>query len=152
MTEPLQGPFMLIVDDDEEARAPLEITLHSLPGYFVYSCGDGAEALAILAANVTGVCAIVTDVQLPKVDGFELVRQVRADSRWNSVPIVVVSADPYAETPLRLRRLGANAFFSKPYSPAEIRTALERLLYAKDETCRSVPADTGSDSPGTKTA
>jgi CheY-like chemotaxis protein len=64
------------------------------------------------------------------MDGFELIRRVRADSRFARLPVIVVSGDTDPRTPERVSRLGVDAFFSKPYSPAEVREKLEHLLNA----------------------
>jgi CheY-like chemotaxis protein len=64
------------------------------------------------------------------MDGFELIRRVRADGRLSATPVVVVSADTDPETPERIARLGVSAFFAKPFSPAEVRQKLEQILNA----------------------
>jgi two-component system, cell cycle response regulator DivK len=120
---------VLIVEDGDNV-APLEIALASLDGIRVLVLPDGRDALALLRADPADLAAIVTDLHLPHVDGFELVEAVRADRRYSHVPIVVVSGDSHPDVPNRLRHLGADAFFSKPYSPAEIRQTLEGLLHA----------------------
>jgi CheY-like chemotaxis protein len=67
---------------------------------------------------------------MPGMDGFELIERVRASAGMAAIPIIVVSADGGPETQARARRLGANAFFVKPYSPAAVRQRLEELLHA----------------------
>ena len=67
---------------------------------------------------------------MPQMDGFELIERVRSDERYSGLPIVVVSGDNHPDTLERLFRLGANAYFAKPYSPAEILQTLQRLLHA----------------------
>ena len=67
---------------------------------------------------------------MPRMDGFELIRRVRADGRLAATPIVVVSADTDPGTPQRIARLGVSAFFPKPFSPAQVRRKLEQILNA----------------------
>jgi CheY-like chemotaxis protein len=74
--------------------------------------------------------AVVTDLQLPFLDGFEFIAAVRADKRYLRLPIVVVTGNNDPESRNRVRQLGADAFFTKPYSPLEIRQTLEGLLNA----------------------
>jgi CheY-like chemotaxis protein len=62
------------------------------------------------------------------MDGFELIETIRGYGKRSGLPIIVISADTHPDTPNRLARLGANAYFPKPYSPAKIRKALEGLL------------------------
>jgi CheY-like chemotaxis protein len=76
------------------------------------------------------VRAMVTDLHMPRIDGFELIERVRADPRHSRIPIIALSGDSDPGTPDRLRRLGADAFFAKPYSPAAVRDKLEQLLNA----------------------
>jgi CheY-like chemotaxis protein len=79
---------------------------------------------------------LVTDLNMPRMDGFELIRRVRSHGRYGSLPVIVVSGDTDPGTPERVSRLGVDAFFSKPYSPARVREKLEHLLdaYSTPET------------------
>ena len=84
----------------------------------------------MLAAAGGGICALVTDLHLPLMDGFELIERLRSDSRTARLPIIVISGDSDPRTPERLYRLGANAYFGKPYSPVQVRQKVEQLLDA----------------------
>jgi CheY-like chemotaxis protein len=66
------------------------------------------------------------------VDGFELIAQVRSDRRYAGLPILVVSGDVNPGTPERVKRLGVDAFFAKPYSPSSVRRTLENLLDSRN--------------------
>lgn len=74
---------------------------------------------------------MVTDLQMPLMDGYELIERIRATPAWHRLPIVVVSgaADPSSRD--RIYRLGADAFFPKPYSPSAVRTKIEELIGEK---------------------
>lgn len=80
------------------------------------------------------VCALVTDLNMPVLDGFELIARIRSDQRYIGLPIIVVSGDIDPATPERVTRLGVDAFFAKPYSPAIVQRALENLLNASAAT------------------
>jgi CheY-like chemotaxis protein len=67
---------------------------------------------------------------MPRMDGFEFIERIRAQPRHQRLPIIVVSGDTDPGTPERLESIGANAFFPKPYSPAQVRLKLEQLLDA----------------------
>jgi two-component system, chemotaxis family, chemotaxis protein CheY len=118
---------VLIVDDSENAAATLEVAFLGIPGLAVITASSGAEALRILSHS-EGVGAVVTDLNMPRMDGYELIRRLRGDRRLSSVPIVVISADTDPATPQRVARLGVSAFFAKPFSPAEVRRKLEQIL------------------------
>ncbi len=76
---------------------------------------------------------MVTDLNMPRMDGYELIRRVRADQRLSGMPIIVVSADTDPMTPQRIAALGVEAFFSKPFSPALVRRKLEQLLNGRTQ-------------------
>jgi CheY-like chemotaxis protein len=119
---------VVIVEDTETCAATLEIAFLAIPNLTVVAVSSARQALEIL--NDGAVAALVTDLHMPRMDGFELIRRVRADSRLASLPVIVVSGDTDPLTPERVSRMGVNAFFSKPYSPAEVREKLEHLLDA----------------------
>ncbi len=120
---------VLIVDDTDHLAATLEVALSGLPQTEVVSVSDGAEALEMLDGGAA-VCALVTDLRMPRMDGFELIERVRASPRLAGLPIIAVSGDTDPSTPARARQLGADGFFSKPFSPAGLRQALARLIGA----------------------
>jgi len=133
MTAQVQPEFVrniLIVEDSENSAATIEIALLGIPGLSVLRAPSGLEALRILREPGCDVQAIITDLNMPRMDGFELIQQVRADGRTAAVPIIVVSADTDPATPERVARMKVDAFFAKPFSPAQVRRKLEQLLNA----------------------
>jgi DNA-binding response OmpR family regulator len=114
---------ILIVEDLEPSRDMLEIALMQLPGISVRAVATAEEALRCLAD--TNIAALVTDLNLPRMDGFQLIEAVRAGS---DMPIMVISGDNDPRTMDRLVVLGANAYFPKPYSPSQVRQRLEELI------------------------
>src|ERR1700679_3391656 len=119
---------VLIVDDSENAAATLEIALLSIPGLSVTLASSGLEALNILGRLGSEVRVIVTDLNMPSMDGYELIRRLRDGGRHSATPIVVVSGDTDPATPKRVAEMGVSAYFSKPFSPAEVRRKLEQIL------------------------
>jgi two-component system, chemotaxis family, chemotaxis protein CheY len=120
---------VLIVEDSENNAATLELALMGIPGLSVLIASSGVEALRILRRPESEVRAIVTDLNMPRMDGFEMIRKIREDRALSGTPIVVVSADPDPATPRRIAELGVSAFFPKPFSPAEVRRKLEQILH-----------------------
>jgi DNA-binding response OmpR family regulator len=114
---------VLIVEDTEPTRDILEMALMQLPDIMVHSVGTAEEALVCLAAN--HFTALVTDLNLPRMDGFQLIETVRAGS---NMPIMVLSGDNDPRTLKRLVTLGASAYFPKPYSLSQVRQRLEELI------------------------
>ncbi|MCS6951694.1 MAG: response regulator [Bryobacterales bacterium] len=120
---------ILIVDDTPHSASTLEVALLAIPGASVVHACSGGRALEMLeAGSPEAVDILVTDLHMPSMDGFELVARVRA--RFDRLPIVVLSGDTDPATPERLRRLGVDAYFAKPYSPAQVRKKVEELLDA----------------------
>jgi two-component system chemotaxis response regulator CheY len=114
---------VLIVEDTQPTRDMLEMALMQLPDVVIHSVATAEEALICLAANK--ISALVTDLNLPRMDGFQLIATVRAAS---DMPIMVISGDNDPRTLERLVNLGASAYFRKPYSPSQVRQRLEELI------------------------
>jgi len=119
---------ILIVEDTETCAATLELALAGIPGVEVSLARTAAEALRVLGDGTKPVCAVVTDLNMPRMDGFELIRQIRAEG--SRLPIIVTSADTDPRTPERTFAIGADAYFAKPYSPSLVRRKVEQLLNA----------------------
>jgi CheY-like chemotaxis protein len=119
---------ILIVEDESDV-APLEIALASLNNLGVHVVSTAGAALSFLEQNGRAVAGVITDLNLPHVDGFELVAAIRADARLAGLPIIVVSGNTNPDVPKQALQIGADAFFAKPYSPVEIRQTLARLLH-----------------------
>ena len=123
---------VLIVDDAEQCSETLEVALFGLPGVDVLAAKSAEAALRLMLER--RICAFITDLHLPHMSGFDLIRRVREHPGYASVPILVISGDSDPGTPERTRALGADAFFSKPYSPSAVRRKLEMLLNAIPST------------------
>ena len=121
-------PAVLIVEDSENSAAMLEIAFLGIPGVSVLMAPSATEALRLLESGPGAVRVIVTDLNMPRMDGYELIRRVRANQSLSGLPIIVVSADTDPTTPQRIAALGVEAFFPKPFSPALVRRKLEQLL------------------------
>ncbi len=118
---------VLIVEDSDTSADTLEIALLSLPDVTIAHAATGRKAWQLIQNE--GLAAIITDLHMPHMDGFELIERVRAAGGATHLPIIVISGDSDPGTPERVRRLGADAYFAKPYSPAAVRETLERLLH-----------------------
>ncbi len=117
---------VLIVDDAEQCCDTLEVALFGLKGVDVVAAETAERALQLMLER--RVCAMITDLHLPSMSGFDLIRRTRELPGYERVPILVISGDSDPGTPERIRALGANAFFPKPYSPSAVRKKLEMLL------------------------
>jgi DNA-binding response OmpR family regulator len=95
---------------------------------------NGEDCARYLTANAERPDAIIVDLKLPRVDGFELLRALRADRRYDSVPVAVLTSSRLAEDKRRSLELGANAFITKPSKLDEfletVGCGIRRLLCA----------------------
>ena len=118
---------VLIVDDASSCSATLEIALEQIPDLEIRRASNGRTALEVLESSP--VAAVLTDLHMPQIDGFDLIRRIRANPELSGLPIIVLSGDSDPSTPDLVRELGASAYFTKPYSPAAVRAAVEQFLH-----------------------
>jgi putative two-component system response regulator len=121
---------ILVVDDIEQNRRLLAAILESL-GYAVETAGDGQEALEKLPLAID---AILLDVMMPGIDGYEVTRRVRQQAEYCDVPIILVTALDGREDRLRAVAAGASDFISKPVEKTELQVRLSSQLQLKDAT------------------
>jgi DNA-binding response OmpR family regulator len=115
---------ILIVEDDRALASTLEMALAQLADIAV--AHDGAEAQAYLEAH-PAPAAVVTDLDLPRVDGCQLIVWMRATPALLRVPVLAMSARNEAAAALQA---GANQFILKPFRLAQMRERLQELLHA----------------------
>jgi CheY-like chemotaxis protein len=118
---------VLIVEDADTCASTLEIVFSAL-GVEVVVASNGEQAWRVIQHADSNLAAVVTDLEMRGMDGYELIERIRGQSAHEHVPIMVITgtSDPDAQD--RVRRLGANAFFTKPFSPALVRDQLEQWL------------------------
>jgi len=119
---------VLIVDDSPVMRSFIRRVL-ALSGLELSDCteaGNGEEALAQLSTHRVDV--ILTDINMPRMDGEELLRRLEADGVLKTIPALVISTDATKERILRMLALGAEGYMSKPFTPETLREQLERVL------------------------
>jgi two-component system chemotaxis response regulator CheY len=119
-----QAKTILTVDDSRTMRDMLMMTLTEA-GYEVTQAEDGVEGLEKLA----GPCpdAIITDINMPRLDGFGFIEKVRADPARRAVPILVLTTESEGELKDRARKAGATGWIVKPYNPEKLLDALRRV-------------------------
>ncbi|NDJ35773.1 MAG: response regulator [Chloroflexi bacterium] len=121
-------PSVLIVDDSPTIRY---ITSHALQdsGYEVLTANDGASAVELAAEHLPD--AILLDVILPKLNGFHVCRQIRANAQTRHIPIVMItSKDKEPDRDWGMEQ-GADVYITKPVDQQELLATLESLLEAK---------------------
>jgi len=119
---------VLIVDDSPAMRSFVRRVLE-LSGIPVGQCveaGDGKQALEILREQWVDV--VLTDLNMPTMDGEQFVRQMEADESLRPIPVLVVSTDRTDQRVQQMMTLGAKGYVTKPFLPETLREELERAL------------------------
>ncbi|MCX6907595.1 MAG: response regulator [Verrucomicrobia bacterium] len=119
---------ILIVDDSLTARTFIARTLQmaELPLSQVYQARNGQEALGLLERE--WVDLVFADINMPDMDGVELVRRMRATELLKSVPVVIVSTDRSERRMAEMNEAGVQAYLTKPVTPEDLKATVERLL------------------------
>lgn len=117
---------ILTVDDSASMRALLNHALAS-NGFDVEQADDGVSALEWLAANEVDV--IITDINMPRLDGFGLIEQLRAGNRHRDRPILVLTTESSDEKKARARAAGATGWIVKPFDPEKLVSAIRRVTH-----------------------
>jgi two-component system chemotaxis response regulator CheY len=122
-------PFNILIVDDSPAMRRVVRRVVDLSGFDVgkyLEAGDGEQALTVLRSE--WVDLIVTDINMPGMDGEELLLAVRGDSLLAQIPVLVVSTDQSAARIDGMMANGANGYISKPFQPAALSAQMSRLL------------------------
>jgi DNA-binding response OmpR family regulator len=124
--------LVFLIEDSQELAANLEIALRAIRESEIRVAMGAVQAMALLAEVRPGdSVVIVTDIQLPDTDGVELIERLREQERFRGTPIVAVSGEDDPAVRTRLRELGVDKFFRKPFSPLVLKSHLESLLDAQ---------------------
>src|SRR5712671_2079465 len=114
---------VLVIDDDEAAREIL-VELLGRVGYHAFAAPDGRSGLEWLAGAAVPPQAVLLDLRMPGIDGFEVLRRYRAQG--GLAPVIALSAMDDKESVVKAMRLGASDYLVKPIEPDELREAIER--------------------------
>jgi len=123
-TVPAAAPVVMVVDDSITVRKVTSRLLER-EGYRVLTARDGVDALEQLKKERPAVMLI--DIEMPRMDGFDLTRNVRGDPRTMEIPIIVISSRTAPKHRSRASELGVNAYLGKPYEEAELLKQIAAL-------------------------
>ncbi len=122
----MSGLRALVVEDSPTMRQLIVLALRKLPGLEVVEANDGVDALKTLASGKVDI--LLTDINMPIMDGLKLVKRVRSDSVHAAIPIVIITTEGADEDRSRALALGANAYITKPIQPAQVTAKVRELL------------------------
>lgn len=115
---------ILTIDDSRTMRDMLRLALTEA-GYRVVQAVDGMEGVAVLHSEAPD--AVITDINMPVLDGFGFIEKARADARFRDVPILVLTTESTASMKDRARAAGATGWITKPFDPEKLKDALMRV-------------------------
>ncbi|HPI92498.1 MAG TPA: response regulator [Deltaproteobacteria bacterium] len=122
------GYHILLVDDSNVVKAVLMKILagSTLAIDQVFDAANGVEALKILNANTIDL--VITDINMPHMDGFELIERMRLDMMLKDIPIIVISTEGSLTRVSYLEEMGIKGYLRKPFSSQDIHNILNEVL------------------------
>ena len=115
---------ILTIDDSKTMRDMLMLTLAN-QGFDVLQAVDGQDGINVLAKEDVDV--IITDINMPVMDGYEVIKHIRNDRNYDSTPILVLTTESDKEKKERARGLGATGFIVKPFNPASLVEVIRKV-------------------------
>ena len=115
----------MTVDDSATVRQMASLVLRGA-GYEVIEASDGVDALSKLTGREMNL--ILTDLNMPNMDGFELTRRVRALPDYKYVPVVLLTTESQPEKKLEGKSAGATAWIVKPFTPDQLLTVVKKVI------------------------
>ena len=125
MTDSDSPPTILVADDEEDLRELVTYRL-SRSGYNVIGAEDGQAAFELAAERTPDL--MVLDVMMPKLDGYELTRRVRAEAALRSIPVILLTARSQESDIDRGFEVGADDYLKKPFNPDELVARVRAVL------------------------
>ena len=116
---------ILVADDHEDTRVILRHYFEAM-GYDVLEAQDGEQALASM--KVSHPHAVVLDIQMPRMDGIQVLRAVRGDGTLRDIRILALSAHALSDEVRQIREAGADAYLAKPADPKAVLEAVRSLM------------------------
>jgi len=118
---------VLSVDDSKSIRDMIGFTLEPR-GYAVVHAGDGVEGIAALKAH--SVDLVVCDLNMPNMNGIEMIRNVRADSSLDGIPIVMLTTEAQKEKMMEAKEAGAAGWLVKPFDETKLLGVVSKMIGA----------------------
>jgi len=123
---------ILVVEDSATMRSLIASTLEELgPGVKITEASSGFEALRLLPRGAFHL--IVTDINMPDINGLELVSFVKKNPAYAAIPLIIVSTESSERDREKGIGLGADAYLVKPFEPEDLRGLARDLLHAREE-------------------
>lgn len=119
------GKVIMTVDDSASVRQMVTFTLQDA-GYEVIPAVDGKDALSKL--NGSPIHMVITDLNMPNLDGIGLIRELRANSKYKFIPIVMLTTESQGEKKQEGKEAGATGWIVKPFKPEQLVGVVKKVL------------------------
>lgn len=117
---------ILIVEDSSTTRALIRAVIEEMGDFTIIEAGSGFEALKLLPAQPINI--IITDVNMPDINGLELISFIKNNPRYNHIPLIIVSTERSEEDKKRGISLGAMAYITKPFKAQELQETIKQAM------------------------
>jgi two-component system chemotaxis response regulator CheY len=121
------GKTILIVEDSSMTRSMIRAVAEEFDDMDTVEASSGFEALRQLPSREFDM--IITDINMPDINGLELINFVKHDPRFKDIPLLIISTEKSEEDKLRGMRMGADAYITKPFKPEELQETIRKLVY-----------------------
>lgn len=122
---------LLVVDDSSTMRRIIKNTLQRLGYDDILEAEHGLQAWELLD-TIEGIKVLITDWNMPEMNGLDLVKKVRADGRFNDIPIIMVTTEGGKAEVITALKAGVNNYIVKPFTPQVLKEKLEVVLGVND--------------------
>ena len=118
---------LIVADDSRMVRGIVTRIVEPL-GYEVVAAGNGQEALNILESGEQNINLVLLDWNMPVLNGIDVIKKMRADSRLKSIPVLMVSTESEEDRIRQAMDAGAQGYLTKPFTPEQLTNAIRRAL------------------------
>ncbi len=125
---------VLIVEDSKAIRSMIRVSLEETGGFFAVEAGNGFEALKTLPTRRFDL--IITDINMPDINGLELIGYVKSNPAYKDIPLVIVSTEKSEEDKKRGIALGAQGYVEKPFKKEDLMAMVTKVLEAAARNTR----------------
>ena len=117
---------VLIVEDSKAIRSMMRVSLEEMGGFFAVEAGNGFEALKTLPTRRFNL--IITDINMPDINGLELISFVKSNDAYKDIPLLIVSTEKSEEDKKRGIALGAAGYVVKPFKKEDLLAAVNKAM------------------------
>jgi len=122
----------MVVDDSSTMRRIIKNTLNRLGYKDLLEAADGVEAWEVMQQHKNEIGVLITDWNMPNMNGLELVKKVRSDSAFEDIPIIMVTTEGGKAEVITALKAGVNNYIVKPFTPQVLKEKLEAVLGISD--------------------